>query len=53
MIGAGIEILARQVVTSDFRTILNYIKRHNAFNMFLDIEPGLLPSFFKECRYRN
>ena len=53
MIGAGIEVLAREVVTSDFKTILSSIKRHNAFNMFLDIEPRLMSSFFKECRYRN
>ena len=46
----GIEILARHVDGNDFRTILTDIKQHNAFNILLDIQPGLLTNLFKECQ---
>ena len=47
---AGIEIISRQVLSANFQPVLTDIKRHNVFNMLLDIEPGHLHSFFRECR---
>jgi len=59
LLASGVEVLSRrlprgaEVAGTHLHDVLHDIKRHNSFNMLLDIEPKLLPAFFSECRERG
>ena len=46
----GIELVSKQVVNNSFAAIFTDIKKHNVYNMLLELDTGIIPAIFRESR---
>ena len=46
----GIELVSKQVVNNSFAAIFTDIKKHNVYNMLLELDTEIIPAIFRESR---
>ena len=46
----GIDLVSKQVVNNSFAAIFTDIKKHNVYNMLLELDTEIIPAIFRESR---
>ena len=46
----GIDLVSKQVVNNSFAAIFTDIKKHNVYNMLLELDTDIIPAIFRESR---